>query len=263
MKQWFRNLWYGTTSQEAQEAQQQERTRAQQQRRGQPGTMTAEEASKATAKVLGQSNRRKLQLERALYGSPNSTPPVPSMEQKIHTALRRQDRALAGRLAKKKKQLEQQLARIDGQQNNVMRTNALRDEARMNKQVFDIMQANNGVVRQEMGGLDAEDVGELMDDTTDLRDEVSDISDALAFNDPLDDYENEEYLDQLEQQMQEEDAQDALRNFRDVPMRTPQQRELVRHNMDRSQQREDDNNNNNNNNRGGGDKRQLAEVQGE
>lgn len=196
------------------------------------GEVTQRNATEATFKAIGQTNKRKMYLEYQLYGNPKSNPRILSMERRIKNALSAKNRSLAKRLAIRKKKIETQLSRLEGQQDNIFKNKDLCDEMKMNKDIVVALKANNDAIHNEMDGIDIGDIDNIISETHLLQTDVSDISDALAFQGDitLDDMEGDEYLANLEKEMEEEAAVELLKNFDSVP------------------EREDINNNNNNNN---------------
>jgi phage terminase small subunit len=124
-------------------------------------------------------------------------------------------------LANRKKQIEAQLARLDGQQENVLKNKDLFEEMDMNKDVVDALKINNRAIKDQVNGMKVLEVEDLLEETHELQTDVSEISNVLAFQggDSIYNLEGDEYLEELEQQMEEENTARLLSEFASVPTR--------------------------------------------
>lgn len=227
--EWFKSLFTGNSSGQVS---------AKKQLNSNKTNTTRQDANEATFKAMGKTNRRKMKIEEELYGNKKKTPPVPPLEWKIKKALKDNNRRQAIRLAKRKKMLEAQLSRLDGQQENVLRNKDLFDEMDLNKDVMDALKTNTRAVKEQVGGLDVLEVEALLAENQELQADVSDITDALAFQggDSIYDLEGEDYLENLEKEMEEEEAERLLGSFANIPYKATH----------REEERNTDNNDNNN-----------------
>ena len=81
---------------------------------------------------------------------------------------------------KRKKNLEGQLAKYAGMRQNLENQKDLLADAALNADIFDEMKKNSETLKQAYGGLDQDQVEEMLDDIEETNQTAQEISDALA-----------------------------------------------------------------------------------
>ena len=89
-------------------------------------------------------------------------------------------KAKAMQLMKRKKTLEGQLAKYAGMRANLENQKDLLADAALNADIFDEMKKNSETLKQAYGGLDQDQVEEMLDDIEETNQTAQEISDALA-----------------------------------------------------------------------------------
>ena len=204
MFEWAKKAWYGKTPEQMSPVSHKKIT-----------TTNREDAESASRKAMGRSNKRKMRMQLELYGNPRSNPPTLSLDTRIRQEMRCKDkkkgRMRAMELSKKKKYLEMQINKINGAQENVIRSKDMFDEMDTNKDMANALKMNNVAIKEAKGDLNPDDIADTLDEGVELREDVNEISNSLAFTqETTDDWEADEYLDALEAEMEEEDAGDLL-----------------------------------------------------
>mmetsp|Transcript_4317 Transcript_4317/g.9036 ORF Transcript_4317/g.9036 Transcript_4317/m.9036 type:complete len:215 (-) Transcript_4317:159-803(-) len=121
---------------------------------------------------------------------------------------------------KRKKMFENEITKIQGARMTLEQQMMALENAAMNMQTFGAMNEGKQALKAARGGMDADTIGDTMDDIREEMDEADAIATALGA--PLDDAleDDDELLAELNM-MEQDDLEDKLLNPPSVPTSTP------------------------------------------
>eukprot|EP00618_Florenciella_parvula_P008366 CAMPEP_0119475716 /NCGR_PEP_ID=MMETSP1344-20130328/6495_1 /TAXON_ID=236787 /ORGANISM="Florenciella parvula, Strain CCMP2471" /LENGTH=277 /DNA_ID=CAMNT_0007509301 /DNA_START=204 /DNA_END=1038 /DNA_ORIENTATION=- len=121
---------------------------------------------------------------------------------------------------KRKKMFENEITKIQGARLTLEQQMLALENAAMNMQTFGAMNEGKQALKAARGGMDADTIGDTMDDIREEMDEADAIATALGA--PLDDAleDDDELLAELNM-MEQDDLEDKLLNPPSVPTSTP------------------------------------------
>ena len=101
-------------------------------------------------------------------------------------------------LLRQKKQYENHQNKMMAQQMNIDNIKFAQDSIKDNADMVSAMKATHTTLKQQMQDFNVDEVADLQDDMQDLMDDANEINDMLAEQWGMDDYDDDELMDELD-----------------------------------------------------------------
>jgi len=148
--------------------------------------------------VSGNMDKRATEMDVKIQRLDKQIMEVKKQMQKAKGAAKNNYKRKALQLLKQKKQYEQQRDRLMGQQMNIDSAKYAQESLQDNAQMVSAMKETAKTLKQQYKDIDIDEVEDLQDEMTDLMDDANEINDVLGQAWGMEDFDENELLDELD-----------------------------------------------------------------
>jgi len=148
--------------------------------------------------VTGKMDKRGVELDEKIQRLDKQIMMIKKQMQKSKGAATTNLKRKALQLLKQKKQYELQRDRLMGQQMNIDNAKYAQESLTDNAEMVSAMKATAKTLKQQYKEMNIDEVEDLQDEMMDLMDDANEINDVLGESWGMDDFDEDELLDELE-----------------------------------------------------------------